>query len=99
MSEPHFEWDPEKERRNLAKHGLDFSWARLVFADPGLALVHDRFEAGEDRWHAIGAVTGGLRVLLVVHCTPDEDSPERVRIISLRKATARERQLYHDDHH
>ena len=92
-----FDWDPDKERINLAKHHLDFSWARHIFADPHLALVYDRFENGEHRWHAIGAVAGGERILLAVHVYLAEDDPDRVRIISVRKTTSRERQHYHDE--
>ena len=29
-----FEWDPEKERRNIQKHGISFHEASGVFADP-----------------------------------------------------------------
>ncbi|HVZ71410.1 MAG TPA: BrnT family toxin, partial [Polyangia bacterium] len=29
-----FEWDPEKARRNLAKHGVSFEEAATAFADP-----------------------------------------------------------------
>ena len=89
-----FDWDPAKERRNTAKHGLDFSWARLIFADPKRAILYDRFDAGEHRWHAIGAVADGVRVLLAVHTYPDDDDPEWVRIVGLRKATAQERHRY-----
>ena len=90
-----FEWDPEKERLNRTRHGLDFSWAALIFADPKRAILYDRFEGGEDRWHAIGAVAGGLRVLLAVHAYPDEADLDRVRVISLRKATSLERHRYY----
>ncbi|MFL5253720.1 MAG: BrnT family toxin [Rhodopila sp.] len=44
-----FIWDPEKEARNKVKHGLDFSFAELVFADPLHAIVFDRTEDGEER--------------------------------------------------
>jgi uncharacterized DUF497 family protein len=44
-----FIWDPRKETHNKAKHGLDFSFAEIVFADPLHVLVYDRFEDGEER--------------------------------------------------
>jgi len=87
--------DPEKERRNLAKHGLDFTFAELVFADPHLAIVFDRVEDGEERWHAIGLV-GGHRVLVVVHTYPDQDDEELIRVIGLREATRSERTRYEE---
>jgi uncharacterized protein len=91
-----FTWDPDKEARNKAKHGLDFSFAELVFADPMHAIVFDRYENGEDRWHCIGAVPGSIRVLLVVHGYPDPDDPDLIRVIGLRQATAHERRRYED---
>lgn len=37
---PHFEWDPEKARSNLAKHGIAFDEAKRVWDDPEL-VVYD----------------------------------------------------------
>ena len=36
-----FQWDADKNRVNLAKHGIDFATAALVFADPHLVLRQD----------------------------------------------------------
>ncbi|MFC3326043.1 BrnT family toxin [Mesorhizobium cantuariense] len=44
-----FEWDPEKARRNLAKHGVAFDLAQRIFDDPLHLIVPDRFEDGEQR--------------------------------------------------
>jgi hypothetical protein len=53
-----FEWDAAKNRANQAKHeGVDFETAARVFDDPDMLLLEDRVVAGEQRWHAIGAVT------------------------------------------
>ena len=61
-----FEWDAGKSRINQTKHnGLDFETAARVFNDPSVVLIEDRIVEGEQRWHAIGAVSGAL--LLVVH--------------------------------
>lgn len=90
---PQFEWDPSKARRNLAKHGVAFEDAALVWDDPLYLLRFDRHEGGEERWHAIGRA-GGVVVLVVWHATPDPEQPERVRIIGARKATPRERTAY-----
>ena len=88
----HFEWNREKARRNLVKHGIPFSLAQRVWDDPLHVIVPDRVEDGEQRWHAIGQV-GAVAVLVVVHVHSDEDE-QRVRIIGARKATARERRRY-----
>lgn len=91
-----FIWDPEKARRNLAKHGILFELAQFVFDDPLHVLVPDRFEDGEQRWHAVGMV-GAVAILLVVHSYPDEDDEELVRIIGARKATPHERRRYEQE--
>ncbi|SEC89347.1 hypothetical protein SAMN05519104_2305 [Rhizobiales bacterium GAS188] len=88
-----FEWDPEKARRNLAKHGVAFDVAENVWDDALHIIVPDRFEDGEQRWHAIGMV-GPVAILLVVHTYPDSEDGNRVRIIGARKATAHERRRY-----
>jgi uncharacterized protein len=88
-----FEWDDEKNRRNLAKHRISFDAARLVFDDPRALSQLDRVDAGEERWQTIG-LAGGIAVLLVAHTSREQDGEEVVRIISARKATPRERRAY-----
>ncbi|TPI17347.1 MULTISPECIES: BrnT family toxin [unclassified Mesorhizobium] len=91
-----FEWDPEKAWRNLAKHGVAFDLAKKVFDDPLHLIVPDRFEDGEQRWHAIGMV--GIQViLLVVHTYPTVADEEHVRIVGARKATPHERRRYEQE--
>lgn len=87
-------WDPGKSRVNQRKHGLSFDTAQLVFGDP-LALSRLDLAADEERWQTIGLI--GDVVLLVVHTSPGLDAGEEVgRIISARKATARERKAYEE---
>ena len=87
-----FEWDAEKARANLEKHGVSFETAARVWDDPLHEIYFDRVENGESRWHAMGCVDGVV-VLLVVHTHPglDEDC---IRIVSARRATPRERRRY-----
>ena len=89
------ESDREKELANKRKHGLDFSFASLVFADPLAITVYDRYENGEDRWHTFGVVERFL--LLVVHIYPDPDDDRWVRVIGLREATPHERKRYEEE--
>ena len=91
-----FEWDPRKARGNLAKHGVPFELAKLVFDDPLHVLLPDRIEEGQQRWHAIGMV-GPVAILVVVHTYPDPDDEELVRIIGARKATPYERRRYAEE--
>ena len=91
-----FEWDPEKNRANLAKHGIDFALSALVFADPHVKLREDRIdETGERRWHALGLAAGLEPILLVIHVYREaSDGEEIVRIIPARKAGKSERRAY-----
>jgi uncharacterized protein len=91
-----FDWDPEKARRNLARHQIAFDLARSVWDDPLHITVPDRFEDGEQRWHAIGMV-GPVAILLVVHTYPDIGDEETIRIIGARKATSHERKRYEQE--
>jgi hypothetical protein len=88
-----FEWDPEKARINLAKHGVSFELARRVWEDPLHVLVPDRVIEGEQRWHAIGVV-GAVTLLVVVHTYPRGEEVGLARIIGARKATSHERRRY-----
>ena len=88
-------WDPDKAAANRVKHGLSFESAMLVFDDPLHASKPDPHPDG-DRWQTIGLV--GPVLVLVVHTLPEgSDGGELVgRIISARKATARERKAYEE---
>ena len=90
-----FEWDRQKARSNLAKHGVDFETATLVFEDPFCIAFADSIKDGETRWHAIGMV-GTVSVLVVVHTHGMEGFDEVIRIISCRRALKRERKLYEE---
>ena len=86
-----FDWDPAKDALNRVRHGIGFDEAAGVFAPGSLWLDMDDEAHSEDeiRYRAIGAIARG--VVLVVYTERDGDV---VRIISARKATARERRLY-----
>lgn len=86
-----FTWDARKNRANRKKHRVSFETAVLVFDDPFHVSVQDREIEGEARWQTIG-MAADLEVLLVAH-TVDEEA-ETIRILSARKATRRERNIY-----
>lgn len=92
-----FEWDEEKNRRNLARHRISFETAKLVFDDPHMLLQEDRVLNGEERWQALGLI-GGKVVILVVHTHRQDEGEEVVRIISARKAAGPERKAYEKAH-
>jgi uncharacterized protein len=87
-----FEWDEEKNRSNLQKHKVSFERAVLVFDDPLALSVPDDYEL-EERWKTMG-LASGVVVLLVVHTFREKVDEEVVRIISARKATRSEREIY-----
>jgi uncharacterized DUF497 family protein len=89
-----FEWDQLKERLNLEKHGLSFSEACYVFADPdSLSLFDEEHSGKEDRWITLGRLPSGTMVV-VVHTYRSWGSEEYVRLISARRATKNEIGLY-----
>ena len=96
MSRIEFEWDEAKNRANKRKHGVSFEEASQVFEDPLYTSVPERVEGGEQRWQTFGQVDGVL--LMTAHTLREErtkdESVEIVRIITARKATARERRNY-----
>ncbi|NOT45758.1 MAG: hypothetical protein HOP14_14250 [Acidobacteria bacterium] len=90
-----FEWDPQKAAANAEKHGVTFEVAVTVFADPdaldGPDLVHSSVEARSLR---LGRAVDG-RILMVAYTIRRSDSDaEKVRIISARRASRRERSAY-----
>jgi uncharacterized DUF497 family protein len=87
-----FEWDEAKNRQNLAKHGINFETAALVFEDPYALSDPDRVVDDEERWQTIGTI--GVVVVLVAHLWWDEDGEEVIRLISARKASSAERKSY-----
>lgn len=89
-----FTWDENKNRANLAKHGIAFEDATQAFFDPAALFELNRIAEGEQRWGAIGSI-GSLALLAVFHTWTQENGEEIIRIISARKATAHERKKYY----
>lgn len=83
-----FEWDQNKNRKNIKRHGFDFNDAEEVFDGPKATFPDDRFEYAEDRYVTLGLL--GNVVVYIAHAYRDD----RVRPISMRKATAKERRIY-----
>ncbi len=82
-----FEWDTAKAESNLAKHGVSFAEAATVFADPLAVYLDDG--SGVGRMIVIGTSLRE-RVVFVTHV----ERGRRDRIISARRATRAERQIY-----
>ncbi len=84
-----FEWDDNKNKQNIAKHGICFTDACKIFSGITIDAIDDRYDYGEQRTISIGIV-GGIAILTVVHT----DRHGTIRIISARQASKKERRLY-----
>ena len=92
MSTLRFEWDDKKAVANFKKHGVRFEEAKSVFVDERAKLIDDPDHSeDEDRFVILG-ISSALRLLLVCHCYRSEGNV--IRIISARKAVAREFKSY-----
>ncbi len=92
MGHIQFQWDKNKAAENLKKHGVSFQEAETVFFDEkAVEFYDDRHSEWEDRFLLLG-LSANVRLLLICHCFKENDSV--VRIISARKATAREAKFY-----
>jgi uncharacterized DUF497 family protein len=85
-----YQWDPNKAKSNLRKHGVSFADAVGVFEDENAVTIEDDYP-NESRFITIGR--DFLRRILVVVYT---FRGVIIRIISARKATARERKIYEE---
>ena len=90
-----FEWDPDKEQRNIAKYGVSFELVARVWDDPFHVILPDRVEHVEQRWHAIGMV-GPVALLLVVPAIRTCKTKVGFESLARDKATRRERKLYEE---
>ena len=85
---PKFEWDSDKDASNLAKHGITFAEAATIFDGPVFTLA-DESSPEEGRERSYGLING-ITLICVIHT----DRGEATRIISARKATRHERELF-----
>ena len=88
----HFEWNPDKAKKNLRKHKISFEEASSVFYDPLAVTGNDPDHSiGEERMITFGISSSG-RLLVVAHT----DRGNAIRIISARYATRNEIKIYEE---
>ena len=88
-----FIWDKDKAETNKQKHKVSFEVAVHIFNDPYLCEFYDsNHSETEERYSYIGSVMGDL-VLFVI----STDRNGKIRIISARKATKKERNYYYEN--
>jgi len=83
-----YEWDNEKNKKNLIDRGLNFADAEIVFSGTCATFEDTRFDYGEPRFITFGMLAG--RMVVIAH-TP---RGKKTRIISIRKANNREQKIY-----
>ena len=87
-----FEWDVAKAETNEQRHGVSFDEAATAFGDPLSITIPDPDHSDdEDRFVLLGETYQG-RLVVVVHT----ERSERIRLISARLATRRERRSYEE---
>ena len=84
-----FEWDEEKRESNLVKHEVDFRRMPALFDGPTVETIDDRMNYGETRLNCLGEIEGRVYVVATTWRGPNR------RIISARKANAREQRTYY----
>ena len=93
MDELEFQWDEKKRLANIKKHKIDFADVVGLFYDNETLIIEDPEHYDEQRYLALG-IDIKCRVVLVVHVYRDVDV---IRIISARKADAKERIQFSGD--
>ena len=86
-----FEWDGNKNKINLFKHGITFEEAQAIFDGIVLTRVDDRRDYAEARYISIGRLDEDLIILVVYTVRGDI-----TRLISARKANRREKEVYYE---
>ena len=86
-----FEWDEAKRLSNLRRHGFDFVDVERIFVGNAVTILDDRFDYDEIRFITLGMLDG--RVVAITHTETDE----LTRIISFRKASKNEEEIYYEE--
>jgi len=86
-----FEWHQEKAKANFIKHGVSFLEAACAFFDENaIELLDETNSEDEIRYQLIGI--SKTRLIFVAYTARNE----KIRIISARKANARQIRIYNE---
>lgn len=83
-----FEWDEAKRLSNINRHKIDFIGLEKVFAGETITFLDNRFDYGEIRFLTFGLLN--QRVVAIAHT----ETNEGIRVISVRKASKNEENIY-----
>ena len=87
-----FNWDENKNKANIKKHGVSFEEASSVFYDEEALIINDSAHSRDEERFVLIGFSYKYNLLVVCHCYRQND--EIIRIISARKATKTERNIY-----
>jgi len=87
-----FEWDEVKAKANFKKHKVGFEEGKTIFNDPFLFTFPDKEHSVKEERHINIGLSAHGRVLILTHT----ERQGKIRIISCRKATGRERRFYEE---
>jgi uncharacterized DUF497 family protein len=87
-----YEWDENKRISNLKKHGLDFAKAKYIFADAGRIFYPSYSGSDTDRFAVVGFSEAEFFIGAVIYTFRER----KIRIISFRYASKKERRLYYE---
>lgn len=87
-----FEWDKEKAESNIQRHGVSFQEASTVFGDPLAITFHDPEHSKDETRY----ITFGLSMFNHLMVVSHTERRGRMRIISARLMTKKERKIYED---
>ena len=89
-----FDWDEEKNRKNLKKHGISFEEAVTVFYDDNAIVFDDPDHSIDENRFLIIGTSMTNKLCIVSHCYRDDEGI--IRIISARPAVKKEKKLYNE---
>jgi len=87
-----FEWDAEKARENLRKHGVAFDEAVTAFSDLLSRTIRDPDHSEDEDRYLLMGLSNRRRLLVVAHT----ERGDRIRLITARLASKRERLHYEE---
>jgi uncharacterized DUF497 family protein len=87
-----FEWDEDKDRLNIKKHGFSFYEILEIFDDPAFLEGYDEEHSNEEeRYYGIGCLNNIVYIIAFY-----TERKGRKRIISARQADIDEQEMYND---
>jgi hypothetical protein len=88
-----FEWDAEKARQNVDKHGISFEEVVTAFGDPLSVTVSDPDHSDSEERQLLLGMSRRSRLVVVAFT----ERGDRLRIITARLASRREKRKYEED--